>query len=146
MKTITILGSTGSIGRNTLDVIRRSRHLYRVFGLVAGQNVEELVKQILEFRPQVVCVATEDVLNRVVARLRESGWRAGLAAVGVWPVSQSRGRVASGVTFVMAAVVGVAAWSDPSRGQRAQLSVGEQGVAGGHRGLLMASASRAARS
>ena len=55
MKTITILGSTGSIGKNTLDVIRRSRDLYRVFALVAGQNVDELVAQILEFRPASGC-------------------------------------------------------------------------------------------
>ena len=72
MKTVTILGSTGSIGKSTLDVIRRSRHLYRVFALVAGQNVDELVAQILEFRPEVVVVATDEVLYRLRERLGES--------------------------------------------------------------------------
>ena len=39
MKTLTVLGSTGSIGTNTLDVVRRNRHLYQVFALAAGRNV-----------------------------------------------------------------------------------------------------------
>ncbi len=40
MKTLTVLGSTGSIGTNTLDVVRRNRHLYQVYALAAGRNVE----------------------------------------------------------------------------------------------------------
>ena len=43
MKTLTVLGSTGSIGTNTLDVVRRNRHLYQVYALVAGRNVETLI-------------------------------------------------------------------------------------------------------
>src|SRR5271166_3432645 len=74
MKTLTVLGSTGSIGTNTLDVVRRSRHQYRVYALAAGQNVETLSSQILEFRPEVAVVATSDAL----ARLSESLLRAGL--------------------------------------------------------------------
>jgi 1-deoxy-D-xylulose-5-phosphate reductoisomerase len=109
MKTVTILGSTGSIGKNTLDVIRKSRHLYRVFALVAGQNVEELVVQILEFRPEMVVVATDDALNRLAKRLQQVAlprreWphlRSGAAA-------RVEAAVAAGVTFVMAAIVGVA--------------------------------------
>ena len=109
MKTLTILGSTGSIGRSTLDVVRRSRDLYRVFALVAGQNVEELVGQILEFRPQVVVVATDEALSRLVEKLKGSG-----LPRREWPdlASGAKARVgaavAAGVTFVMAAIVGVA--------------------------------------
>ena len=40
MRTLTVLGSTGSIGANTLDVVRRNRHQYQVYSLVAGQNVD----------------------------------------------------------------------------------------------------------
>ncbi len=145
MKTITILGSTGSIGKNTLDVIRRSRHLYRVFGLVAGQNVEELVKQILEFRPQVVCVATEDVLNRLVARLKESGLaRRDWPQLGFGPKARVEAAVASGVTFVMAAVVGVAGLEATHAAVQKGTAIGlankELLVASGE--LLMASAAR----
>ena len=39
MKTLAVLGSTGSIGTNTLDVVRRNRHLYQVYSLVAGRSV-----------------------------------------------------------------------------------------------------------
>lgn len=57
MKTLTVLGSTGSIGTNTLDVVRRNRGEYRVFALAAGRNVELLAAQIIEFRPEVAVVA-----------------------------------------------------------------------------------------
>jgi 1-deoxy-D-xylulose-5-phosphate reductoisomerase len=109
MKTITILGSTGSIGKNTLDVIRRNRELYRVFALVAGQNVDELVAQILEFQPEVVVVATDEVLTRLVRRLKDAG-----LPKPKWPHlsagAQARveAAVATGVVFVMSAIVGVA--------------------------------------
>ncbi len=69
MRTLTVLGSTGSIGTNTLDVVRRNRELYRVYALVAGRNMETLSTQIVEFRPQVAAVATPEAL----ARLTESG-------------------------------------------------------------------------
>ena len=69
MKTLTILGSTGSIGTNTLDVVRRNRHLYRVFALAAGHNAALLASQIVEFRPQVAVLATSAGLNRLSDRL-----------------------------------------------------------------------------
>jgi 1-deoxy-D-xylulose-5-phosphate reductoisomerase len=69
MKTLTILGSTGSIGTNTLDVVRRSRHLYQVYALAAGRNVERLVSQILEFRPKVAVAATSAGLAELIQRL-----------------------------------------------------------------------------
>src|SRR5437868_11283608 len=73
MKTIAVLGSTGSIGTNTLDVIRRNRHLYQVYSLVAGQNIEVLTAQILEFRPKLAVVADDTALTRLTASLADSG-------------------------------------------------------------------------
>ena len=73
MQNLTILGSTGSIGVSTLDVIRRARDRYRVYALVAGWNTDALVKQIQEFRPVVAVVATEEVLANLVKGLEESG-------------------------------------------------------------------------
>src|SRR5664279_4450258 len=73
MKTIAILGSTGSIGTNTLDVIRRNHHLYQVYSLVAGHNVETLTAQILELRPKVAAVATSEGLTRLTECLIASG-------------------------------------------------------------------------
>ncbi len=145
MKTITILGSTGSIGKNTLDVIRRSRHLYRVFALVAGQNVEELVAQILEFRPQVACVATEEVRNRLVQRLKESGLaKKDWPHLSCGPRARVEAAVAAGVSFVMAAVVGVAGLEATHAAVHKGTDIGlankELLVASGD--LLMASAAR----
>ena len=73
MKTIAVLGSTGSIGTNTLDVVRSNRHLYQVYSLVAGHNIELLTAQILEFRPKLAAVATASGLEGLAASLARSG-------------------------------------------------------------------------
>ncbi|MCD7981027.1 MAG: 1-deoxy-D-xylulose-5-phosphate reductoisomerase [Clostridiales bacterium] len=65
MKTITILGSTGSIGTQTLDVVRQHREDFRVIALSAGGNVALLEKQIREFRPALVSVGTEDAAREL---------------------------------------------------------------------------------
>jgi len=109
MKTLTILGSTGSIGTSTLDVVRRNRHLYRVYALVAGGNTDTLTAQILEFRPKVAAVATTEGL----ARLNESLHKSGLPRED-WPelVAGADARVdtvrAAEVDTVISAIVGVA--------------------------------------
>jgi 1-deoxy-D-xylulose-5-phosphate reductoisomerase len=73
MTSLTILGSTGSIGTSTLDVVRRNRHLYEVYALAAGGNVDRLTAQILEFRPKAAVVATSDGLARLNQSLQASG-------------------------------------------------------------------------
>ena len=60
MKKIAVLGSTGSIGTQTLDIVREHRDLLQVTALAAGSNIELLEKQIREFRPLIVCVFQED--------------------------------------------------------------------------------------
>lgn len=57
MKVLSILGSTGSIGTSTLDVVRHFPDRFRVVALAAGRNLELLARQIEEFRPQLVAVA-----------------------------------------------------------------------------------------
>ncbi len=59
MKTISVLGSTGSIGTQTLDVVRRNGDI-QVTALAAGSNIALLEKQIREFSPKVVCVWEEE--------------------------------------------------------------------------------------
>jgi len=56
MKTISILGSTGSIGVNTLDVVRQNRDRFTVAAMVAGSNVELFAEQVKEFKPSLVSV------------------------------------------------------------------------------------------
>src|ERR1700710_1784381 len=72
MRTLTVLGSTGSIGTNTLDVVRRNSHEYQVYALAAGTNAELLASQILEFRPRVAIVATSDALARLSNQLESA--------------------------------------------------------------------------
>ncbi len=57
MKRLVILGSTGSIGRQTLDVVRHLPNEFQVLGLAAGRNLSLLREQISEFRPSMVCCA-----------------------------------------------------------------------------------------
>lgn len=60
MKKITILGSTGSIGTQCLDVIRKNPQDFQVVGLTCGKNIELLKEQIREFRPDFVVVGNEE--------------------------------------------------------------------------------------
>ncbi len=91
MKNISILGCTGSIGRQTLAVVEALTGQFRVVGLAAGSNVEELVGQIERHRPEVVSVATASLAGELATRLREKGLaplpaihhgREGMLAVG----------------------------------------------------------------
>jgi 1-deoxy-D-xylulose-5-phosphate reductoisomerase len=59
MKSIIILGSTGSIGTNTLDIVRRFPEEFRVVGLTAGSNIDKLEAQIRQFKPNAVAVSSE---------------------------------------------------------------------------------------
>ena len=59
MKQIAILGSTGSIGTQTLDVVRQHPDAFSVYALSAHRSIDLLIKQALEFNPAVVCIADE---------------------------------------------------------------------------------------
>nr|HPJ71700.1 1-deoxy-D-xylulose-5-phosphate reductoisomerase [bacterium] len=68
-KTIAVLGSTGSIGTNTLDVVRRSRGRYRVAALAAGRNLRLLEEQAQEFSPALACVDRAEDARMLQGRL-----------------------------------------------------------------------------
>ena len=61
MKQIAILGSTGSIGTQTLDVVRQHPEAFSVYALSAHRSIDLLIKQALEFNPAVVCIADESL-------------------------------------------------------------------------------------
>src|ERR1035437_1101835 len=141
MKTLTVLGSTGSIGTNTLDVVRRSPHLYRVYALVAGQNVELLAEQILEFRPKVAVVATSDGLVRLSERLLAAGLPRASWPDLLWGDAARVQAVTAGeVDTVISAIVGVAGleatYEAVRLGKRGGLANKEVLVSGGQ--LVMA--------
>ena len=60
MKSIALLGSTGSIGVNTLDLVRQFPDRFKVHGMVAGRNLKLLSAQIKEFRPACVAIKNEE--------------------------------------------------------------------------------------
>jgi 1-deoxy-D-xylulose-5-phosphate reductoisomerase len=64
MKTIAVLGSTGSIGMSTLDLVRRFPERFKVHGLVAGENLKRLASQVKEFSPKFVAIKNEGDLGR----------------------------------------------------------------------------------
>ena len=71
MKDIAVLGSTGSIGENTLRVIRQYPQKFRVRALSAGTDIVRLEKQINEFNPQSVCVKDAALALKLSAKLRK---------------------------------------------------------------------------
>ena len=64
MKKIAILGSTGSIGTQTLEVVRENGDI-EVLGLAAGSNIKMLEEQIRKFHPQIVAVWSETIRGRI---------------------------------------------------------------------------------
>jgi 1-deoxy-D-xylulose-5-phosphate reductoisomerase len=69
MKTLTLLGSTGSIGCNVLDVVRSFPDRYRVTGLAAGRNISRLLQQVAEFDPELIAVADQDGADQLCQQL-----------------------------------------------------------------------------
>src|SRR5690606_20970832 len=102
MKRIAILGSTGSLGTQTLDVIERLPGDFRVVGLAAGQNAELLLQQAERFRPKVVSVSDRAQAEWLAARLPE-GVRALYGPEGLLEVAAG-----CGADLVVGAMVGSA--------------------------------------
>src|SRR5579862_1031027 len=103
-RTLTILGSTGSIGTNTLDVVRQNRDRFRVFALAAGRNIDLVARQIREFNPQVVVVQNGGDLDRL------RGLLSGIALPELLsgPEALIQIATASEIDTVMSSIVGVA--------------------------------------
>lgn len=105
MKRLTVLGSTGSIGCNTLDVVRHNPEDFTVTALVAGKNVDRMVEQCLEFAPRYAVMDNAKSADAVRLALREHGGR-----TEVLSGQQAACDVAAfdEVDQVMAAIVGAA--------------------------------------
>jgi len=69
VKPIAILGSTGSVGVTTLDVVSRFRERFRVVAMAAGHNIDVLVPQLDRFEPELVSVATAELAGELRRRL-----------------------------------------------------------------------------
>lgn len=102
MRRISVLGATGSIGLNTLDLIRRERDAYEVVALTGGRNVARLVELAREFRPAVAVLSDEDGLPALRDGLAGTGVA---AAAGHAALVEAASRPAD---WVMSAIVGAA--------------------------------------
>jgi 1-deoxy-D-xylulose-5-phosphate reductoisomerase len=146
LKQLSILGSTGSIGRQCLSVVESLPERFGVLGLAAGGNLEELVGQIARHKPEVVSVGDAAKADELARLLREKGisplpeihhGREGMLAVGTH----------SKADIVVSAAVGVvgleATYEAVKLGKTVALSNKEVLVAAGE--LVMAAAKKAGR-
>jgi len=142
MQRVTLLGSTGSIGQSTLDVIRRNRDRFGVFALVAGRNIEALADQVAEFEPEAAVVAEAADLDRLREALRARGAKVPELLAG--PEAYVRVAVARQADVVVSAIVGVAGleatYEAARHGKRVGLANKETLVAGGR--LVMEAVAR----
>ena len=126
---IAVLGSTGSIGRSTLDVVRMHRERFSVAALAAHRNVEELLRQAREFRPELIALSDPDAARQVAAELGP-----GFEVLGGADALEQAAALAS-VQTVVAAVVGFAGFrsvlSAIKAGKNVALANKETLVAGG---------------
>ena len=103
VKQLCILGSTGSIGTQTLDIVRANPDRYSVYALCAHKSIDKLVEQALEFKPEVVCIADESLYERLKERLSSLNCK-------VWAGSDAIAQVVTmpSIDIVVAAMVGYA--------------------------------------
>jgi 1-deoxy-D-xylulose-5-phosphate reductoisomerase len=130
---LTLLGSTGSIGTSTLDVVRRWPERFGIYALVAGRNTDLLARQIAEFKPKVAVVADERALADLRGLLKANGTPA--PELGAGPRARIDAAAAHEAGFVMSAIVGVegleATYQAVLRGKRVGLANKEVLVASG---------------
>ena len=105
IKNLCILGSTGSIGTQTLDVVRTYPERYSVYALCANRSVDKLVAQALEFKPEVVCIADESLYDELSRQLSAIGFEG-----KIWVGADSIAEMVTmpSIDIVVASMVGYA--------------------------------------
>jgi len=122
MKRISILGSTGSIGRSTLRVVEAYPERFEVIALAAGRNIDAAFEQARRWKPRLLSVADEQDAESLRARLK----KAGVAGVSIVYGSGGTVQVATHpeADFVVSAIVGVAGLEATYEAVRAGKTVG----------------------
>jgi 1-deoxy-D-xylulose-5-phosphate reductoisomerase len=105
VKEITILGSTGSIGVNTLDVISRHRDKFNIKALTANTNLDVFLDQCIQYKPEYAVMADEDCASKLEEKLKKEAPDVSILAGtdGLLQVAELET-----VDYVMAAIVGAA--------------------------------------
>ena len=109
MKKLAILGSTGSIGTQTLDVVREHPDRFEVYAICAHRSVDKLVEQARDFRPEVVCIADESLYTELKQKL-QAALGADAEMMKVWAGSDAIAGMVTmpSIDIVVAAMVGYA--------------------------------------
>ena len=102
MKELIILGSTGSIGTQALEIVSDNPNDYRVTALVAGSNIDLLEKQAREFKPEIVAVKNTDAAADLKIRLKDTSVRVLSGEEGIIEAATNKGDT------VLNAIVGIA--------------------------------------
>ncbi|MFV0537579.1 MAG: 1-deoxy-D-xylulose-5-phosphate reductoisomerase [Dysgonomonas sp.] len=100
-RNIAILGSTGSIGTQALDVVREHPEQFEIYALTANNNLDLLIKQAREFQPEVVVIACEEKYNQLKEALQD-------LPIKVWAGSDAIAQVVESqpIDMVLTAMVG----------------------------------------
>ena len=103
IKNIAILGSTGSIGTQCLEVVRAYPDRFQVYALAAHRNIDLIISQAREFRPEVVCIADESLYEPLKAALSD-------LPIKVWAGDEAIAEMVTmpSIDIVLAAMVGYA--------------------------------------
>ena len=136
MKGVSILGSTGSVGCNTLDVIARNPDAFRVVALTARKNHNSLLQQCIRFEPDIAVLTDNAAADVLRGKLQQAGLKTTLLSGAEALVEVAR---LSQADYVMAAIVGAAGLlptlAAAQTGKRVLLANKESLVLAGH--LLM---------
>lgn len=122
MKRIAILGSTGSIGRSTLDVIEKNPERFHLVTIAAGSNVAAALEQARRWKPKVLSLASEQDAEGARKQLKEEGL--GSVEVVYGQAGTVRVAIHPEVDFVVSAIVGVAGLKATYEAVRAGKEIG----------------------
>ena len=102
-KRIAILGSTGSIGTQTLDVVRAHPDRFEVYAIAANRSIDKIIEQAREFKPEVVCIGDETLYETLKQALSDM-------PVKVWAGAEAIAQMVTmpSIDVVVAAMVGYA--------------------------------------
>ncbi len=127
MKSVSVVGSTGSIGTQTLDVVAAEPDRYRIVALGANRSIEHLAAQAAEVRPDVVAIADESLAAELRARLPKG--------IEVWAGPESLAAISCDADVIVNGVVGFAGLTVTlaalEAGKRLALANKESLIAGG---------------
>ncbi len=102
MKRLSILGSTGSIGKQTLEIVRENPDKFEVEALAANSDIDGLEQQVREFRPKITAIADEEKYKELKSRV------GGLTQVTTGSEGVVEAASAAGCDTVVSAIVGIA--------------------------------------